>query len=147
MKPDISYKRHLAKTITWRVIASLVTFVLALIFFSEDPHVKEKAVGIAIVETILKMIFYYAHERVWYRLNLKANFFSKKRHLAKTISWRAIASITTFLIAMVAFKGEPNATEKASGLMVVEMLLKMLIYYWHERIWYRMNFGVKSPKS
>ncbi len=62
-----SSKRHIAKTITWRVLASLTTFIIALIFFREDPDATQKATGVAIVEAILKMVFYYLHERVWYR--------------------------------------------------------------------------------
>lgn len=64
---DISKKRHIAKTITWRIIASLTTFVLAILFFRDDPDATQKATGIAIAESILKMIFYYFHERMWYK--------------------------------------------------------------------------------
>ncbi len=66
---DISKKRHIAKTITWRVIASLTTFLLALIFFREDPEAAQKATWVAITESGLKMIFYYLHERAWYKSN------------------------------------------------------------------------------
>lgn len=72
---DVSYKRHIAKTITWRIIASGTTFILALLFFREDEAAVEKATGIAIVESILKMLFYYLHERAWY----KSNFGIKNR--------------------------------------------------------------------
>lgn len=75
MSTDISRKRHIAKTITWRIIASATTFVLAMIFFRDDPNATEKATGVAITESILKMIFYYLHERVWY----KSNFGLSKR--------------------------------------------------------------------
>jgi len=76
---DISKKRHIAKTITWRIIASLTTFLLALLFFRDDPHAAQKATGIAIVESILKMVLYYFHERVWY----KSNFGLKNRRSQK----------------------------------------------------------------
>ncbi|WP_421764117.1 DUF2061 domain-containing protein [Ekhidna sp.] len=62
-----SQKRHIAKTITWRVIASATTFVLALVFFQDHPNAMENATGIAIAESILKMLFYYLHERAWYK--------------------------------------------------------------------------------
>jgi len=67
--PQASRKRHIAKTITWRVIASGTTFLLAIFFFKDDPNATEKATGIAIAESILKMIFYYFHERAWYKSN------------------------------------------------------------------------------
>ena len=66
---DVSYKRHIWKTVTWRIIASGTTFVLAYLFFRHDEEAVEKAGGIAAVESVLKMVFYYVHERVWYKSN------------------------------------------------------------------------------
>ncbi len=62
--------RHIAKTITWRAIASLTTFFLALFFFKDDPEATEKATGVALTEAVLKMVFYYYHERLWFRCDL-----------------------------------------------------------------------------
>ena len=65
MAQDISRKRHIAKTITWRIIASATTFVLAKLFgLSLD-----KALYVAGTEFVLKMVFYYYHERAWYKFN------------------------------------------------------------------------------
>ena len=64
---DTSRKRHIAKTITWRVLASLTTFIVAFIFFREDPNVTEKATAVALTEAIIKMALYYFHERAWYK--------------------------------------------------------------------------------
>jgi uncharacterized membrane protein len=77
---------------------------------------------------------------------------SKKRHIAKTITWRVIASVTTFLIARWFFSEDPNATEKATWVALTEASLKMVFYYFHERAWYKSNFGLdpklrKSKKS
>lgn len=62
--------RHITKAITWRVIASGTTFLLAWLFFRDDPNATQKATWIAISESVLKIIFYYLHERAWYRFNL-----------------------------------------------------------------------------
>lgn len=62
--------RHIAKAITWRVIASGTTFILALLLFGGHDEALEKATWIALVESVLKMAFYYGHEEVWYRINL-----------------------------------------------------------------------------
>lgn len=69
---------------------------------------------------------------------------SKKRHLAKTITWRVIASCTTFVIAYLFFQDDPAATEKATGVALTESVIKMGLYYVHERFWYKSNFGLKS---
>ncbi|MEQ9423483.1 MAG: DUF2061 domain-containing protein [Cyclobacteriaceae bacterium] len=65
-----SRTRHIAKAVTWRIIASLTTFLLALFFFRDDPSATEKATSVAIAESILKMLFYYLHERAWYKIDL-----------------------------------------------------------------------------
>ncbi|MFY0689995.1 MAG: DUF2061 domain-containing protein [Cyclobacteriaceae bacterium] len=62
--------RHILKAITWRLIASGTTFLLALFFFSDDPNATEKATGVALAESVLKILFYYLHERVWFKINL-----------------------------------------------------------------------------
>jgi uncharacterized membrane protein len=71
---------------------------------------------------------------------------SKKRHIAKTITWRIIASLTTFTLAYLFFKDDQSAIEKASGVAITEAAIKMLLYYFHERAWYKSNFGLDKSK-
>lgn len=61
----VSYKRHIAKTISWRIIGTLDTILLSWII---TGNLK---VGMAIggVEVITKMVLYFLHERVWYRFS------------------------------------------------------------------------------
>lgn len=59
----ISAKRHLAKTLTWRVVATTDTFVLAWLITGKVDW----AGMIAGFEVATKMILYYYHERVWYK--------------------------------------------------------------------------------
>jgi len=71
---------------------------------------------------------------------------SKKRHLAKTITWRIIASITTFLLAYLFFRDDKEAVSKASGVALAEAAIKMALYYFHKRAWYKSNFGLDKTK-
>tara|TARA_Y100001970_G_scaffold248412_1_gene317961 strand:- start:117 stop:332 length:216 start_codon:yes stop_codon:yes gene_type:complete len=65
----------------------------------------------------------------------------KKRHLAKTITWRIIASLDTFLIAWII----TGKFEWAGTIAAIEVVTKMFLYYFHERAWYRFsNFGVNK---
>jgi len=58
----VARTRHLVKAVTWRLIASVTTALIALTF-----GVPAKAVGaIFIADLIIKFALYYAHERVWY---------------------------------------------------------------------------------
>ncbi|PAM93544.1 hypothetical protein B4N84_17365, partial [Flavobacterium sp. IR1] len=95
---DRSYKRHLAKTITWRIVGTIDTILLSWLI-SGNPMTSLK-VGFA--EVITKMILYYLHERMWFKVKMgikKNGDDSKKRHLAKTISWRFIGTVDTMLLA------------------------------------------------
>ena len=64
-----------------------------------------------------------------------------KRSVLKTITWRIIASLTTFALAYLFF----GDISKATGLMAVEIVLKMALYYFHERVWFKYgNLGRKK---
>jgi uncharacterized membrane protein len=58
---------------------------------------------------------------------------SRIRHIAKTITWRIIASLTTFILAFVFTQD----ITKSLWLMGTEMVLKLLLYYYHERVWFK----------
>tara|TARA_B110000459_G_C16549605_1_gene466111 strand:+ start:738 stop:1184 length:447 start_codon:yes stop_codon:yes gene_type:complete len=144
MIPKIAHKRHLAKAFSWRVLASGMTFLIAYFFFKEYPKATEKATAIALTESVIKILFYYLHERFWLKINFKIKTPSFKRHLLKTFTWRGIASLTTFILTLLYFNDDPNATEKAAGVMLIEALLKMGGYYLHERAWHKTDFGITS---
>ena len=62
-------KRTLIKTMTWRVTASLTTFVIAWILTGD------LLIGVSIgsVEAIAKIFLYYYHERIWNNINWAKN--------------------------------------------------------------------------
>ena len=59
------HKRTVAKTINFRIVASLLT-ILIVFTFTKNATI---SIGIGIVEAISKMIFYYIHERIWDKIN------------------------------------------------------------------------------
>ena len=59
----VSYKRHIAKTISWRIIGTLDTIILSGIITGSWTT----GLTIGGIETITKVILYYLHERAWYR--------------------------------------------------------------------------------
>lgn len=65
MADDGTRKYHLAKTLSWRVLASLTTFALAWLLTGD------MAIGATIggSEAVVKMVLYYVHERAWHRLS------------------------------------------------------------------------------
>ena len=136
---DVSYKRHIAKTITWRLVGTLDTILLSWLI-TGNPLTGLK-IGFAEVTT--KSILYYLHERVWFKINLSKDgrrLESKKRHLAKTVTWRLVGTLDTMTLAWI-ISGNPLAALKIG---FAEVGTKMLLYYFHERIWYRINFGLSN---
>lgn len=59
----VSRKRHIAKTISYRVVSTLIGF---LIMWSVSGSIKIGA-AFGVAELIYKPVQYYLHERVWYR--------------------------------------------------------------------------------
>jgi uncharacterized membrane protein len=67
----------------------------------------------------------------------------KRRHIAKTISYRVISTLIGFLI-MWAISG---SIKVGAAFGVAEIVYKPIQYYIHERIWYRyIKFGLKNKK-
>ncbi len=64
------------------------------------------------------------------------------RSLIKAVSWRIIATLTTTTLIYI-FTGK---LDLAVGVGLLEMTLKMLFYYLHERVWERISWGrIKHP--
>jgi len=54
-------KRTLIKTVSWRIIATCTTIVVAYIL----TRSLKLAFGVGCIDTLVKTVFYYFHERVW----------------------------------------------------------------------------------
>ena len=65
---------------------------------------------------------------------------TNKRSIVKGISWRAIATTTTIIIVYVFFGRLDLAI--AAGLM--ETVLKVGLYWAHERVWFKIQWGRKK---
>jgi len=65
-----SHFRSLAKTLSWRFFATLITFSVSWALTGRLALAAE----IGIADTLVKLLAYYSHERVWNRLS-----FGKKK--------------------------------------------------------------------
>lgn len=64
---------------------------------------------------------------------------SIKRHVAKTISYRIMATAITIGTALIL-----GLDIKASTLLGVgEIMIKPVFYFFHERLWYNLRFNKK----
>ena len=132
---NLAHKRHFAKTITWRIVGTLDTILLSWLI-SGNPLTGLK---IGFSEVLTKMILYYFHERIWFNIGIPN---SRKRHIIKTITWRIIGTLDTILLSWL-ISGNPLMGLKIG---MAEVVTKMALYYFHERVWYRVNFGLEKSE-
>lgn len=137
MSKNLLVKRHLAKTITWRIVGTIDTMIIGWLI--SGNHL----IGLSIggTEVITKMILYFFHERLWLKIDARSHdLIYKYRHIIKTFSWRIIGTIDTILLAWI-IAGNPLTGLKIGG---IEILSKMILYYLHERVWHKYNFGIQK---
>lgn len=67
---------------------------------------------------------------------------SKRRSIIKTLSWRFWATLTTAILVYI-FTGKIELAVAVGG---IEIVIKMILYFLHERIWNNVNFGKKQLK-
>lgn len=69
---------------------------------------------------------------------------SRKRHILKTISWRIIGTLDTMILSWI-ITGNWKFGLAIGG---VELLTKMVLYYFHERAWYKFSkYGLKNKNN
>jgi len=62
----IKHKRHILKTITWRIIATTFTILVIWILTGSMSI----SLGVGVIEFFGKMVLYYLHERAWYKYDV-----------------------------------------------------------------------------
>lgn len=140
-----SHLRSILKGITWRLVASADTFVVAFLVtwvVNGEPSV-EVGLKIAGVEFFLKLAIYYVHERIW-QFAWKDGVVTTRETLFKSISWRVTATLTTFIIALFVLDqgpGQASLAGVAGAIAAVEVVTKFLLYFLHERIWLMIPLG------
>ncbi len=64
-----------------------------------------------------------------------------KRSLVKSLTWRVIAFLTTIIVVYIYSKDIKASLVVGVGANVI----KIGLYYWHERIWDKSDFGRTRP--
>ena len=127
--------RSLVKGISWRILATTDTFIIAFIFFG-SLHI---ALPIAATEIFTKILLYYLHERQWNLMSWgrSVNAPTHLRSTVKGISWRLIGSLDTVFISFI-YTGNPAGSFKVG---TSEVFTKVALFYIHERIWSLITWG------
>jgi uncharacterized membrane protein len=67
----------------------------------------------------------------------------RKRHIAKTISYRIVSTLIGFLLMWLI----SGSIKVGAAFGLAELIYKPIQYYVHERIWYKLiKFGLKDKK-
>lgn len=68
---------------------------------------------------------------------------SKRRSLAKTVTWRLTGTLDTLILSWVI----TGSTTVAGAIALSEVGTKMLLYFLHERAWARVPWGTGKPRQ
>ena len=155
--PEVKAWRSVAKAVSWRVVGTIDTLILSWLIitylgplFGLNEGVShadnlETATYIAVTEVLTKMVLYFLHERSWAMVKWDVGVDDEghrregiKRSGVKTGTWRMIASLDTFLLAFF-FTGNIGTALSIGGL---EIVTKLVLYFFHERAWSRVKFGL-----
>ena len=63
------------------------------------------------------------------------------RSVVKTISWRTVGTLDTIIVSYFV----TGNLVMAASIGSIEVITKMILYYFHERAWNRLSFGKVKP--
>lgn len=81
------------------------------------------------------MLLDHPHSKTSYKKDSASE--KPMRSVAKAISWRIVGTMDTIGISWL-LTGEMNT---ALAIGSLELITKMLLYFGHERLWNKINFG------
>lgn len=67
----------------------------------------------------------------------------RTRHLAKAVTYRALGSFGTAMIAYIA----TGDAKLGTSIGVLDSLAKVGLYYLHERTWCRIRWGIRHGRA
>ena len=142
MAPEIlrgreDHARAIAKAVSWRIVGTIDTFFWSWLVTKQGFT----AGKIAFTEVMTKIALFYLHERLWRLFPWAPD--SRLRSLIKSISWRFVGSLDTFLLTLL-YTGK---LKYAVSIASAEAITKILLYYVHERAWRKVRWGRLEDKG
>jgi uncharacterized membrane protein len=103
MSYKVSPKRHLAKTVSYRIISTLIGF-FALWWATGDIKF---GTAFGFMELIFKPFLYYAHERAWYKW-FKFGLIEEKKPKLKKVQLNEVETKVLDQVQSETFSEEPT---------------------------------------
>ena len=63
------------------------------------------------------------------------------RSIAKALTWRLCATSITFSVALLLL----GDVSQAASIGIIDTIVKLAVFYFHERMWIRLSFGKLKP--
>jgi len=144
MNKKESKRRSLLKAITWRAIGAIDTAVISWIITGDATS----GLNMGLADAALKIIFFVFHDQIWesFKVDKQGKLRkgrSKKLHWVKAVTWRIFSSLLTVLLGWLILKNPLTGLK----IGIVEIFTKIILFYFHERLWFRTDYGMKEKKS
>ena len=137
----VSKNRSFLKSISYRIVGFVNTFLISFLVINvgTDENAFIYPLYLALLVLVIKTIAYYLHERFWNifdfgRLNKTV---IKMRSFFKALTWRIVESTITLISAILI----TSNLDWTLSIVIYEFINGILIYYVHERIWNKVNWG------
>lgn len=65
---------------------------------------------------------------------------SSVRSIVKALTYRFWQSLNTFIISLIV----TGKIDMAAAIVSIEVVVKIVVYFFHERIWTKIRWGVKN---
>jgi uncharacterized membrane protein len=129
-----AHLRSFAKAVSWRFVGSTDTFILSYLVTGNIVW----GATIASAEAVTKITLFYLHERAWRLVRWgRHDAAHHVRAITKGASWRALATVDTFLLSWLV----TGHIGKAATIASFETITKIALFYIHEQLWARLAWG------
>ena len=139
IKFNEAHKRTIGKSVSWRIIITLVQIINGLIVTGSLAF----GIQMASLGAAVNIVLYWVHERVWNKIQWSreqaGSTYSEKwyRSISKDLSWRVIITFNNFWMPWVL----TGSWKVGLSFVTVATIVNMFIYWSHERLWNIASFG------
>jgi uncharacterized membrane protein len=124
---------------SWRITGSVDTLIWGWVLSGEWTF----GLAVGLSEMITKLVLYYLHDRLWHKAEIGSRWSIHTIHVIKTITWRLLGTLDTVMLSWY-ISGSLKLGLQLGG---IEIITKMILYYMHERIWYRIKWDTDTQAA
>lgn len=139
------YSRTVLKSISWRIVISLVQILNGLIVTGNLTF----GIQMASLGAVVNIFLYWFHERIWNSVQWSRKrdgmtFIEKwYRSLGKDLSWRIIITFNNFWMPWLL----TGSWKVGLSFLTVATLINMVVYWTHERLWNAVKYGKEIKEA